>query len=76
MGPNTAFQPVLTENVAEPSKVERVVLLSGKMYYDLVKRRAERKLDGRVVFVRVEVSRRCGLTRLTEFRIHQCLLHT
>jgi probable 2-oxoglutarate dehydrogenase E1 component DHKTD1 len=56
MDKGTSFQPVLTENVTDPSKVERVVLLSGKMYYDLSKQRAERKLDGRVVFVRVEVS--------------------
>lgn len=56
MSEGTAFQPVLTESVAEPSKVERVVLLSGKMYYDLSKQRSERKLDGRVVFIRVEAS--------------------
>lgn len=56
MDKGTSFQPVLTEKVAEPAKVERVVLLSGKMYYDLAKQRAERKLDGRIVFVRVEVS--------------------
>ena len=56
MDKGTSFQPVLTEKVAKPSEVERVVLLSGKMYYDLAKQRAERKLDGRIVFVRVEVS--------------------
>lgn len=56
MDKGTSFQPVLTEKVVEPSEVERVVLLSGKMYYDLAKQRAERKLDGRIVFVRVEVS--------------------
>ncbi|GAA5879230.1 hypothetical protein JCM3774_003528 [Rhodotorula dairenensis] len=54
MSEGTSFRPVLTEHVSEPSKVERVVLLSGKMYYDLAKQRAERKLDGRIVFVRVE----------------------
>ncbi|KWU42366.1 dehydrogenase E1 and transketolase domain-containing protein 1 [Rhodotorula sp. JG-1b] len=54
MDKGTSFQPVLTEKVAKPSEVERVVLLSGKMYYDLAKQRAERKLDGRIVFVRVE----------------------
>lgn len=55
MGEGTAFQPVLTEKVDDPSKVERVVMLSGKMYYELVKSRAERGLEGKVVFIRVEV---------------------
>lgn len=55
MGPGTSFQPVLTEHVADPSKVERVVLLSGKLYYELVKARQERGLDGKVVFIRLEV---------------------
>ncbi|GAA6023910.1 hypothetical protein JCM10207_009271 [Rhodosporidiobolus poonsookiae] len=50
----TSFQPVLTETVPDPSKVERVVFLSGKLYYDLVKQRTERGLDGRIVFVRIE----------------------
>ncbi|TNY20770.1 dehydrogenase E1 and transketolase domain-containing protein 1 [Rhodotorula diobovata] len=54
MGPGTSFQPVLTEHVADPSKVERVVLLSGKLYYELVKARQERGLDGKVVFIRLE----------------------
>ncbi|GJN90432.1 hypothetical protein Rhopal_003443-T1 [Rhodotorula paludigena] len=54
MGKGTAFQPVLTEKVDDPGKVERVVMLSGKMYYELVKSRAERGLEGKVVFIRVE----------------------
>lgn len=58
MSEGTSFQPVLTETVAEPNIVERVVLLSGKMYYDLAKQRSERKLDGRIVFVRIEASSR------------------
>ncbi|GAA5990236.1 hypothetical protein JCM10908_005888 [Rhodotorula pacifica] len=54
MSEGTSFQPVLTEHVADPAKVERIVLLSGKMYYDLAKQRSERKLDGKIVFIRVE----------------------
>lgn len=63
MAEGTAFRPVLSEPVAEPEKVERVVLLSGKTYYDLVKQRSDRKLDGRIVFIRVEVSFEAGLCR-------------
>ncbi|BGP33568.1 putative 2-oxoglutarate dehydrogenase E1 component DHKTD1, mitochondrial [Rhodotorula toruloides] len=54
MAPGTTFQPALTEQVADPSTIERVVLLSGKMYFELAKQRAERKLDGKVVFIRIE----------------------
>ncbi|GAA6044320.1 hypothetical protein JCM8097_004473 [Rhodosporidiobolus ruineniae] len=54
MSEGTTFQPVLSEPVADPSAVERVVVLSGKLYYDLVKERKDRGLDGKVVFIRVE----------------------
>jgi probable 2-oxoglutarate dehydrogenase E1 component DHKTD1 len=58
MSEGTSFQPVLTEQIADPTKVERVVFLSGKMYYDLIKQRADRGLEGKITFVRIEVSSR------------------
>ncbi|GAA5912410.1 hypothetical protein JCM8208_005161 [Rhodotorula glutinis] len=54
MTPGTSFQPVLAEHVEDPSTVERVVILSGKLYYELVKERQERGLEGKVVFIRLE----------------------
>ncbi|GAA5833107.1 hypothetical protein JCM11251_006518 [Rhodosporidiobolus azoricus] len=54
LAPGTAFQPVLSEHVEDPGRVERVVVLSGKMYYDLVKLRKEKGSEGKVVFVRIE----------------------
>jgi 2-oxoglutarate dehydrogenase E1 component len=48
-----AFQPILDDGEANPSKVRRVVLLTGKLYYDLVKTRDERRLD-HVALVRLE----------------------
>lgn len=57
----TSFQPVLTEAVEDASSIKRVVFLSGKMYFDLVKERADRGLDGRITFVRIEVSLRLSL---------------
>lgn len=61
MEPGTTFQPVLSEPIAENDigRVKRVVFLTGKMYYDLVKERAERGLEGKITFVRIEV--RCYL---------------
>ncbi|GAA5933754.1 uncharacterized protein JCM15063_001407 [Sporobolomyces koalae] len=54
MSEGTSFKPVLTEHVSNPSDVERVMFLSGKMYYDLVKQRSDRGLDGKIVFIRIE----------------------
>jgi 2-oxoglutarate dehydrogenase E1 component len=36
---NGAFQPLIVEPVADPATVRRVVMCSGKVYYDLVKHR-------------------------------------
>jgi 2-oxoglutarate dehydrogenase E1 component len=49
------FQEVIDcpESVAKPEKVQRVLLCSGKVYYDLVAERANRKLEN-VAIVRVE----------------------
>ncbi|KAF9019090.1 dehydrogenase E1 and transketolase domain-containing protein 1 [Hymenopellis radicata] len=51
MGPGTSFQPVLADDVPNP---ERIVFLTGKIYYDLIKERHARGLDDKVAFVRIE----------------------
>ena len=45
---------MLADPIANPSKVKRVILLSGKVYYDLIKERQARGLDDDVAFVRIE----------------------
>lgn len=56
MAPGTTFEPVLDDTeVRDPAQVDKVVLLSGKMYYDLVKERQTRKLEDKIAFIRVEV---------------------
>ncbi|KAF7984618.1 hypothetical protein HWV62_12831 [Athelia sp. TMB] len=50
----TSFQPVLADPIARAETAERVVLLSGKIYYDLIKEREALGLVDRVAFVRVE----------------------
>ena len=54
-GPETTFLPVIGEidPIGDPKKVERVVICSGKVYYDLLTERRERKLDT-VAIVRLE----------------------
>ncbi|RCH86402.1 hypothetical protein CU098_007687 [Rhizopus stolonifer] len=55
MGPGTKFQPVLKDpSIQDPSKVEKVVFCSGKLYYDLVKERENRQLNEKIAFVRIE----------------------
>ncbi len=55
MGPNTSFQRVIGETgkIAAPAKVRRVVLCSGKVYYDLLQAREDKNIDD-VAIVRVE----------------------
>jgi probable 2-oxoglutarate dehydrogenase E1 component DHKTD1 len=54
MTEGTSFQPVLDDTgVANPDLVDRVVLMTGKLYYDLVKERAARSVSN-VAFIRLE----------------------
>ena len=48
------FQPVLRDPLVEAHHAERVILVSGKLYYDLVKEREARGLGERVALVRLE----------------------
>ncbi|KAF5310667.1 hypothetical protein D9619_007724 [Psilocybe cf. subviscida] len=52
--PGTRFQPVLDDPVANKSQTKRVLLLSGKAYYELVKERETRGLTNTVALVRLE----------------------
>lgn len=55
MAPGTHFQPVLQDaSIADASKVEKVVFLSGKLYYELVKERAARGMEERMALIRIE----------------------
>lgn len=48
-----SFQPVIDDDSVDRSKVERVILTSGKVYYDLLAER-EKRSESRVALVRVE----------------------
>ncbi|KAI7906069.1 uncharacterized protein BX663DRAFT_428541 [Cokeromyces recurvatus] len=55
MAPGTHFQPILSDPIIrDPSKIKKVVFLSGKFYYDLVKEREKRGLDDTIALIRVE----------------------
>ena len=60
MGPGTSFHRVIGEPKGAQGRseadagIERVVLCSGKVYYDLLQAREERRLDGKVALIRFE----------------------
>lgn len=58
MGPGTYFKPVLDDptTTGNPQNVDRVIFVSGKLYYDLLKEKTARSLEERVALVRLEVS--------------------
>ncbi|KAF5378852.1 hypothetical protein D9615_006945 [Tricholomella constricta] len=60
------FQPVLDDPIADASQVKRVVLVSGKIYYDLIKEREARGLNDDVAFVRIEELSPFPFKELTE----------
>ena len=54
IGPGTKFQPVIGDIMEEPKDVEKVVLCSGKVYFDIVAERKKKELEGKIAVVRVE----------------------
>ncbi|KAF8069209.1 dehydrogenase E1 and transketolase domain-containing protein 1 [Lyophyllum atratum] len=54
LGEGTRFQPVLDDPIVDPSQVKRVVLVTGKLYYDLIKERETSSAKDSVAFVRLE----------------------
>src|SRR5690606_9550050 len=51
-GPGTAFRAVIPDDGVK--RARRVVLCTGKVYYELLQARAERKLEKKVALVRIE----------------------
>ncbi|KAK0207621.1 thiamine diphosphate-binding protein [Armillaria fumosa] len=50
----TSFRPVLADPYDNAATASRVIILSGKIYYDLVKERQARGLDANIALVRLE----------------------
>lgn len=50
---NGAFQPIIDDSKADPAKVEKLILCSGKLYYELLAKQEERN-DETVAIVRFE----------------------
>ncbi|KAK0488570.1 Transketolase, pyrimidine binding domain-containing protein [Armillaria novae-zelandiae] len=50
----TSFRPVLADPYDNAATASRVIILSGKIYYDLMKERQARGLDANIALVRLE----------------------
>ncbi|PPQ78664.1 hypothetical protein CVT25_010552 [Psilocybe cyanescens] len=50
----THFKPVIADPLTDKTKTKKVVMLSGKVYYDLIKERQARELEDSVAFIRIE----------------------
>lgn len=55
MGPGTSFQPVLPDLKIDPAKVTKLIFVSGKQYYTLVKERELQNVTN-VAIIRLEVN--------------------
>jgi 2-oxoglutarate dehydrogenase E1 component len=64
-GPGSSFRRILieTDPLAEAAKVRRVILCSGKVYFDLVAERRKRKIDD-IAILRIEQLYPFPITRL------------
>ncbi|KAJ7695948.1 dehydrogenase E1 and transketolase domain-containing protein 1 [Mycena rosella] len=52
--PGTSFQPVLRDPAENTPTAKRVVLMAGKIYYELLKERQARSWEKEVAFIRLE----------------------
>lgn len=54
IGPGTTIQYVIPDETANPGKVKKVLLCTGKVYYDLFAEREEKHLQDKIAIVRIE----------------------
>lgn len=54
IGPGTSIKPVLPDLSVKPANVKKVLLCTGKVYYDLIVERQERQLEDKIAIIRIE----------------------
>ena len=54
IGPGTHFRALLPDEQANPEKVRKLLLCSGKVYFDLLEERKKKGLDDKIAIIRVE----------------------
>lgn len=53
-GPDTSFEPLIGDTMQKGSEVKKILLCSGKVYYELVNEREKRGLADKIAIVRIE----------------------
>lgn len=54
MEPGTSFRPILPDPFVKPGAIEKVLICSGKVYYDVISERQGKKLEDKIAIIRVE----------------------
>lgn len=54
VGPGTTFRHVLPDPFVKSGNVKKVLLCTGKVYYDLIVERQERQLEDKIAIIRIE----------------------
>ncbi|XP_011693118.1 PREDICTED: 2-oxoglutarate dehydrogenase, mitochondrial-like isoform X1 [Wasmannia auropunctata] len=54
IGPGTSLKHVLPDPFVKPGNVKKVLLCTGKVYYDLVVERQEQQLEDKIAIIRIE----------------------
>jgi len=54
MGPGTSFKHIIPDSTVKLGNVKKVLLCTGKVYYDLVIERQEKQLEDKIAIVRIE----------------------
>lgn len=54
VGPGTHFRPLIPDGLVPAESVQKVLLCTGKVYYDLVAERKAKGLEDKIAIARVE----------------------
>lgn len=54
IGPGTSLKHVIPDSIVKPGNVKKVLLCTGKVYYDLVIERQEKQLEDKIAIIRIE----------------------
>lgn len=54
METGTSIKPVLPDQFVKPGDIKKVLLCTGKVFYDLVVERKEKKLEDKIAIIRIE----------------------
>lgn len=54
MAPGTSFKPILPDTLVKPENVQKILLCSGKVFYDLLTERQGKQMEDKIAIIRIE----------------------